>query len=111
MKFLLGLLVLALVIVGPMGFASQQYILTQQLFTNATGTSTQILPQDNRRSYMLIQNLGAANVIVKIKTVQSASEGVVIPPGGNWEPQVVPFDPVFIKSASGTQAIVVIAGY
>jgi hypothetical protein len=77
----------------------------------ATVTSTQVLAANNLRTYLIIMNQGSSvNVIVKFGSVQSAGEGVVIPPGGAYEPLLAPGNSVWLESASSTSAVTLIEG-
>jgi hypothetical protein len=74
------------------------------------GTSTQYLPANTLRTYLIIQNAGAVNVIVKFGGVQTGSEGVVIGPGGNYEPIKAPANSVYMISASSTASVTLVEG-
>lgn len=105
MKFLL------LFFICSLGFADAVSVTISALTTaSVTTTSTQIVAARPKRTYLLIQNNGTDSVIVKFKTAQSASEGVVIQAGGNYEPYKGVYDAVFMKSASGTQSVTVVEG-
>lgn len=83
---------------------------TQMTSPTITGTSTQLLAFNPSRCYLLIQNNGATSIIVKLGSVQSGTEGVVIISGGNWEPPIAPINSVWAESASSTDAATVIEG-
>lgn len=77
----------------------------------ATTTSTQVMAANQNRIYLLIQNKGAVGVIVKAgATIQTAHEGVLIPSGGNYEPEVAPTNAIWIESASSTSAVTIVQG-
>lgn len=77
----------------------------------ATTSSTQVLAQNNLRTYLLIQNTGAVGVIVKVATAtQSAGEGILIPSGGSYEPINAPFNAVWLESVSGTSTVTIVQG-
>lgn len=76
----------------------------------ATTASTQVLNSDLTRNYLLIVNTGAVSVIVKFVSVQSASEGITIPAGGNYEPAKAITDAMWIKSASSTASVTLLTG-
>lgn len=84
--------------------------ITVQTNTTATTTSTKLVNANTARNYLIIQNLGATNVLVKFGSAHSASEGITIFPGGNYEPFMVPTGDIYFKAASGTPAIVIIEG-
>ncbi len=96
---------------SPMSFAAQSTtgIVTQSLLS-ATGTSTLILARNELRTYLLIQNLGTATIIVKFNAAQSATEGIQIPAGGSFEPNLAPRDSVYIESSTGTQSFMLLEG-
>lgn len=75
-----------------------------------TTTSALLVAADPQRNYLIIQNNGATNVIVKFGSIQSASEGIIIPPGGNYEPFKGFRNSVFAKSASATDSVTVQEG-
>ena len=112
MKILL--LLLSLLFASPESRAvSNKFALLSQVAGTATITSTQLLPFNAKRQYLLIQNLGgsgAPDIIVKIDSVQSSSEGIHIVAGGNYEPYLVPIGSVWIRSASSTVAYQTIEG-
>jgi hypothetical protein len=90
---------------------NDQMYVKQQLTSTITTTSTQILAFNADRKYLLIQNNGATNIIVKFNSVQSASEGIVITPGGSYVAEAkCPTGSVWIKSASATDSTTVIEG-
>lgn len=70
-----------------------------------TTTSAMVVDKDPFREYLLIQNNGASNVLVKMDSAHSASEGIVIVPGGNYEPFVAPTNAIYLKAASGSNAV------
>lgn len=83
-----------------------------QTNVTATTTSTQILAAESSRRYLIVQNQDAA-ISITVKTgsaSSSASDGVIVPAGGSYEAGQAPVDSVFIRSASGTPAVVVIQG-
>ncbi len=83
----------------------------QQIVVTATVTSTKFMDQNTNRNYLLIQNNGATNVTVTFGAAQNGSEGIIIPPGGSYEPIKAFWDAVYLKAASGTDAVVLIEGY
>lgn len=79
--------------------------------TGTAGVSAKVLNQNNLRNYLLIQNLGATNIIAKFgSAISSSNEGVVIVAGGNYEPIVAPGNSLYLKAASGSPTYVVIEG-
>lgn len=106
MKFLLLLLLLVSV---PSMAVSDRVGVVESTVT-ATTTSTKVLNYNASRSYLMIQNQGLTNVTVKFRSVQSGSEGVLIVPGGNYEPYRVPIEAMWIISASSTDAVEIVEG-
>lgn len=84
--------------------------LINQISTSATITSTQILPDNPIRKYLIIENLGSTTIIAKFGSIQSGSEGIQIPAGGNYEPYSAPTESLWIKSASSTDSMMVLEG-
>lgn len=76
-----------------------------------TTASTKLLDQDNMRTYLIIQNQGTANIIVKAFSAITGTEGVIIPPGGNYEPYLAPGNAVYAKSATGTNSVTIVQGH
>ena len=97
-----------MLVVSSIAFAQSFY--KAPVETTATVTSTLILPQNNLRRYLLIQNKGAVNIIIKFGSVQSGTEGIIIPSGGNYEPSVVPMGALYMRSASSTSAVMIEEG-
>lgn len=56
------------------------------------------------RKYLLIQNNGLNPIYVNVGSDASATAGIHIPGGGNWEPYRVPVNDIYIAaSVAGTQ--------
>lgn len=106
LKYLLSffILVSALVFADP-------FTIKTQVQVSLTTTSTQVLPANATRTYILIQNAGTSAVILKFNTTITASEGIEIPVGGSYSPRLVPKQAVWMKSTSGTNTINIIEGY
>ena len=88
-------------------FANSQAV---PLSVVATTTSTQVLPYNNLRSYLLIQNIGSNTIVVKMNSAQTGTEGVQIPPGGNYEPYGAPVNAVYIETLTGSSAVTIVQG-
>lgn len=84
--------------------------LNTELNLSITTTSTQALPYDKFRRYLLILNRGTDSIYVKVNSVHTGTEGIIIPYGGNWEPVIAPINSIYIKAASGTQDVIVLHG-
>lgn len=85
-------------------------VMSAPVSVTATTTSTKVLDANAYRNYLIIQNTGSVSVIVKFGAAQTASEGVTIPAGGNYEPFKAPVDSVYLESASSTAAVTLIEG-
>lgn len=73
-------------------------------------SSVKVLDFKMNRNYLIIQNKGATDILVKFTTAHSANEGIKIISGGNWEPLGSIVDSVYIKSVSGSNIVTVIEG-
>lgn len=79
--------------------------------TGTAGASTKVLNANNLRTYLIIENTGATPIIVKFNSAISGSdEGLLIPAGGNYEPNEAPAGAVYLKAQSGSPTYVVIEG-
>lgn len=67
---------------------------------NATGAAY-MARQAERRAYILIQNLGLVNMWVGFGKVPSVNDGILIVPGGNFEPLKAPQNDIWIMSQAG----------
>ena len=105
MKILLLLLLISNTCLAGTSFKKK----SDAIYT-ATGTSTQVISRDLDRKYLLIQNQGTDIVIINLASAQSGGNGIQIPAGGFWEPLVCPYDSIFIKALSGTQAVEILEG-
>jgi len=104
MKYLLALLLS----VPCFGISDKYSIITQT--DVVVSTSVLQLPFRASRSYLLVQNKGSDNVLVKFGSAHSASEGILVLPGGNYEPLKVPVDSMYLKSVSGTPTVSIVEG-
>ena len=103
-------LLLLMAFVSSCTFAlSDKYSMKTQSDVSVS-TSALALPFRHDRSYLLVQNKGTDSVILKLGSVHSASEGIVIVVGGNYEPIRVPKDSVYLKATSGTQTVSIVEG-
>lgn len=106
-KFFVTVLLLcsfALSAFGADSFVSQQYEMS------VSTTASAISGSNLSARYLLIVNKGTDVVRVKMGSAPTGTEGIPIPVGGNWEPQAVPQETIYIKSDSGTQAVYVLRG-
>lgn len=89
---------------------AQSVVLSAPTTVTVTSTSTLEFPANAKRAYMIISNTGSQNAIIKFGSVQSASEGLIIPPTGNYEPLQAPSNKLYAKTASSTTTLVIIEG-
>lgn len=106
MKWFLALFVFVL---SMSAFAAESSVFNHSE-VSVTTTSAQAIAANQSRKYLLVQNKGSTSVLLKVDSAHSASEGVEIPAGGNYEPAAVPLNAIFLKAASGTNACVVVEG-
>ena len=92
-------------------FTHGSVLVDQSADREITITGTQVLPYNRYRSYLLIQNKGASDVYLKFDTTHTATEGIKITAGGNYEPYKVPFNSLHMVTASGTSSITVNGGH
>lgn len=70
--------------------------------------SVTLLAANNNRDYLLIQNLGAANIYVTFGAAATVAGGIEIQPGGNYEPLKAPRTSVTaISTAAGNDVRIV----
>ena len=96
-------------------------LLTPRLFANnvmfgapvsasVTTSSARIMPQNGLRTYLIIVNTGSNPAIVKFGSVQSGTEGIPIPAGGNYEPFEAPSSSIYAVTASSTTTLQIVEG-
>lgn len=90
--------------------AGTSVAITSQAAVTVTTTSTLSLPANPKRHYLMVQNNGTGAVTLTFNTAQVGAEGIVIGPGGNFEPFVAPVSAVYLKSAAGTQSVTIVSG-
>lgn len=96
---------------GHAVYQPKQFAIKSQSDVTATTVSTSVAAAEPSRGYLLIQNKGAVNVYLKFGSAHSGTEGILIVPGGNWEPPQVPTDAIYLKSASSTAVVQILEGY
>jgi len=74
-------------------------------------TSVQVLPANQNRTYLLIQNKAAGSIFFSFGNKANVYDGVVIEAGGNYEPYIYPFSSLHIIAALADSDIIVIEGY
>lgn len=94
-------LILCLLTVSALAAPPIFKIKTQDSFT-ATTVSSKVLDEEPYRIYLLCQNNGAVSVNLKFESAHVASEGIIIPSGGYYEPVIAPSGAVYLKAASGS---------
>lgn len=106
-RFLLGLFFVSFLCLA----VSDRTSLVSKSEVSVTTSSTLILAANLNRNYLLIQNRGSASIYVKFGSAHSGGEVFVeIAAGGFYEPTRVSGEAVYMKSASGTQSVTVLAG-
>lgn len=107
MKYILFILILS---TKAFAVSDSTKLVTNSEIT-ATATSTKFLDQDSKRNYLLILNRGAVSVYMKFGSEHAGGEVfLIIPAGGSYEPYKVPDGSVYLKAASGTAAMTILAG-
>lgn len=102
MKYLL------LLLVSFNAFAG--FVVNTQTRGSVTNTSTRVLLPLAIRNYLIIVNDGSASMSVKFRDAHTSDEGIPIPAGGNYEPDEVPVDAVYLKAATGTTTYRILEG-
>lgn len=94
---------------APTALSQCKYTTFTEIVVTTAG-STLMLPANGARHCLLIVNKGAQTVYVTKASGGGATEGVPIPALGNWEPFVPFIDPVYVRSSSGSQNVLVAEG-
>lgn len=102
----------------PVGIAPSTPVVRQARFVNlavtvtAGAASVQLLAANQRRSYLLVQNNGGANVFITFDRPASLSTGVQIVGGinGSYEPLTPPVSSVWAIALAGINNVVIIEG-
>jgi hypothetical protein len=89
-----------------------QVPLGRQLTFSATTTSVQALVPNQNRGYLMIQNSCASSdtVTVNLGAKETAGTGVQLSPCSSYEFSKVPTNSVWLKSASGSQTVIIVEG-
>lgn len=106
MKYFLFLLIPIFTHATP-GFNCK--IITQSEFAATASSAVALAVNGNRRCFM-VQNKSGADIFLKYNSVHTASEGIKLANGEIFEPAIVPMSSVYIETATGSGAVVVIAG-
>lgn len=72
--------------------------------------SLQMLPVNPNRTYLMIQNTGASQVIVKVGSAIAGSEGIQIAGGSTWSPVIPPINAIYGKAGVSTDIVQIIEG-
>ena len=83
----------------------KQFVTNQSISTS----NVQILPENLKRNYLIVQNNGAESVFYNLQS-DSDNTKIEIVAGGSYEPLVAPVDSVNLIADTGTNAVVVIEG-
>ena len=105
MKFIFALLA-----VFTLTANANYYMFGPPVEGTATDTSTKVMDQNTLRSYLIILNTGGTDIYVKFGSAQSATEGIKIPSGWNYEPEVAPSNSVWVVTASSTSTYTIMQG-
>lgn len=115
MKLTIQGVAVKLVLVFAFLFCSQAFAdgrQTTAIYSMATvtvGTVNTLFSKPNpARAYLLIQNNGSANI--QVGFAKSTNPGIIVPPGGNYEPTKTPIDGVWLSSGSASQSVLVVEG-
>lgn len=111
MKKFFALILIWVFLFLPATASANYYMFSAPVTGTATSTSTKVLNQNNLRSYLIIiNNSSTVTLYVKFGSAQSGTEGVTIPPLGNYEPFKAPANSVYLDTASSTAAYTIIQG-
>ncbi len=80
---------------GPMGVRP---------FGAESTRSEMILPADDFRRYLLVQNNSGVTLLIGLGAAPVAGQCLTLASGGYWEPLVTPTDSIYVLAASGTNA-------
>lgn len=76
---------------------------------SVSATPSQVFAKNSLRAYLLLVNVGSNPIYVAFDS--SASVGIPIPPGGNYEPNGdAPANAIFVFTASSTSNVVATQG-
>lgn len=63
-----------------------------------------VLPDDEHRRYLLVQNNSGVVLLIGIGAAPVAGQCLTLASGVFWEPLVTPTDSIYVLAASGTNA-------
>jgi len=72
--------------------------------------SVQVLPANNNRTYLLIQNKSAAPVYFSFGNKANVYDGVEIVAGGNYEPYIYPSSSLHMIASVADSDVVIVEG-
>lgn len=111
MKYILFCLVSVFSLTVSAASVTEQFAVKRQIALDVTTSNVVALQQNINRVYLLVQNLGASIVYLKVGSAITALEGVQIPAnGGSVEFSVSPTDEIDLKSSLGTDSVIIIEG-
>jgi len=72
-----------------------------------TTVSALKLAADQNRRYLRIQHksAGGPSLYIKLGSAHSATEGIELRDGEEWEPHLVPVEAIYMVAASGSHAV------
>lgn len=74
----------------------------------AANVDTTVLSANKTRRYLLVQNLSqTARVFVMIKAEAEIDAGILLTPGGKWEPNRVPYEEIHVICSRAVKVYVV----
>lgn len=85
-------------------------ISSQSSVVVSSSNSTQIVDVNGTRDYLGINNLGPGAIVIRLAGVHVATEGLYIPSGSSWYPEIAPVDSVYAKAVSGSADVHYIEG-
>lgn len=104
------LLLVLLVLCGSQAFADGRATTAiYSMKTVVVGVANTLFSDANpARAYLLVQNNGSVNI--QIGFLKSSNPGIIIPPGGNYEPIKTPVDAIYLVSGTASQSVLIVEG-
>jgi hypothetical protein len=72
--------------------------------------SLQMLPANQQRAFLQIQNNGSTQIIIKLGSAQTGLEGIQIAGGSTWTPVIPPTNSVYGEAGSGSDVVQIVEG-
>ena len=80
-------------------------------YTVTATTNYAVLPKNIYRALLVVENNGAASVVVKPGSAPANStDGILVGPNQQWAPSPPMVDALFIQSYSGSNKVIMIEG-